>query len=878
MRLACSGLFSSFEKSPEKNVTVVLPSRFLASVGYRHFVAHQLRAGHDSWRRPRFLSLSAWLTGCWHEARYHRDDVPALLSPSQEHFLWKRIVQRESHHLFDANATARLASRAARTLAEWELPAESPHWQDGSDALQFQRWLKLFRHACRQEGWISRAELWPLLPAWFAQKSIARKTCAAGEIAFLNSRPAFPALQRVCSALDRRASVASFRDSPPEHPTPAKSFDNFDRELDFAARWARHAFEHDASKTVGIFVPDLPAHRQAVARVFRQVFYPGACRALLDPGSMNQDEPLAFNLNAPAPLASQPIVAGALLLLELARPRILVSDAGAILRSTWIVGAPDERAARALADLEIRKRRDLDVSLDDLVAASVRCPRLARIWPRVRQLLQNANPLDTFAGWSRFIGTLLHALGWPGDHELSTAEQEAVEAWKNALSQLGALSLVAESVTFESAIEELRRLLQAGFEQGSLASPIQILDASQASGLQFDSALLAGLSEETWPPPSFGSPLLPLKLQREHHVPGSTPPGLRAERQHLTASLFAVAPDLVATWSSRPSPLLAGFVPSKSTHPAFWTGNTPWQSFKPALLEQRDDSLAPPFAAKANTRGGTSVIKSQSLCPFRAFAEFRLNAASPEEGCLGLDGRERGGNLHKALEFVWQKLRTRDRLRAMAPLALHNLVESAAREAVSAKPSSPFGKIVTSVEIERLKAVILDWLSVERERQQNFSVETVEEEKYFDLAGLRLRLRLDRIDRLSNGDLLLIDYKSGDQTAKKLEGERPAEPQLFVYAAALEENVAGLFFGQLKPREPKLKGISKSRHVAGQGNQVKKDWEAFLLAGENSVYRLAEQFAAGYAPVDPLPHACDYCAQKPLCRINESRHGEEAEE
>ena len=130
---------------------------------------------------------------------------------------------------------------------------------------------------------------------------------------------------------------------------------------------------------------------------------------------------------------------------------------------------------------------------------------------------------------------------------------------------------------------------------------------------------------------------------------------------------------------------------------------------------------------------------------------------------------------------------------------------------------------------------------------------------------------------MRGGELLLIDYKSGELTVRKLDGERPEEPQLFVYAASLEEDVAGLFFGQLKAREARLKGISKTRQIAGAGNQVSKDWDAFLVEGKRKVYQLAEQFRNGYAAVNPLKGACDYCAQKPFCRIYEARTAEEAE-
>ena len=869
MRLACSG-FSSWI---EKKVTIVTPSRLLADVAYQQFTLQQLKRGHDSWERPSIMSMGAWLTSAWQDARYRWTDVPTLLSPSQEHLLWKQIIQRDGGDLFDVDATARAASHAAKTLADWEIPAEGEHWNDGSDALQFARWLKLFGRECRRNGWITRAALWQQLPQWISRGAGS----ASGKIAFPVVQSVFPAFRRILAELGDRALTSYPGCATPARSIPVQSFDDFSYELDFAARCARLHFEHDSSKSIGILIPDLAAHRASVERAFQQVFYPAACRALIDERFQGVSlESRPFRLDTSIPLAAEPVVSSALLLLQLAKDRIPISEASAILRSPWLPGEADERSLRAIADIELRRKRELDVARRDMEYVSRRCPQLAQIWRNLAPVVERNKSLDTFAGWSRFIGWLLQAAGWPGDQELSNAEQNTIEAWKNSLSQLGALSLVSDAVSFETAVRELRILLRTGSERGSLLAPIQILDPSQAIGLEFDVALLLGMSEEFWPPASFASPLVPLKLQRERGVSASSPQILRAERQRMTASIFAVAPDLIATFSGRPSPLIGEFV-SDSTKIETWVGKTPWQSFKPALLEESDDSVAPHYQSSATTRGGTSIIKAQSLCPFRAFSEFRLQAGSLEEGCLGLDSRERGGNLHQALELVWQRLQTRDQLRATPQNELEQLVESAAKQAVTRPPSSSFAKIVATVEIERLKAVILDWLAIERERQHNFKVETIEQEKYFDLAGLRVRLRLDRIDRLCGGELLLIDYKSGELTVSKLDGERPEEPQLFVYAASLEEDVAGLFFGQLKAREARLKGISKTRQIAGPGNQVSKDWYAFLLQGKRKVYQLAEQFRNGYAAVDPLKGACDYCAQKPFCRIYEARTTEEAE-
>jgi hypothetical protein len=141
MRLASSGLFSWFEK----NATFVTPSPLLASVAARQFARFQLERGFESWERPAIFSIDAWLSSCWQEVRFNRPDVPVLLSRFQEHVLWRNIIERQHRDLFDINATARLASRAARVLAEWHIPIDSDLWNDHTDAQQFRHWYKLFR-------------------------------------------------------------------------------------------------------------------------------------------------------------------------------------------------------------------------------------------------------------------------------------------------------------------------------------------------------------------------------------------------------------------------------------------------------------------------------------------------------------------------------------------------------------------------------------------------------------------------------------------------------------------------------------------------------------------------------------------------------------
>jgi hypothetical protein len=170
-------------------------------------------------------------------------------------------------------------------------------------------------------------------------------------------------------------------------------------------------------------------------------------------------------------------------------------------------------------------------------------------------------------------------------------------------------------------------------------------------------------------------------------------------------------------------------------------------------------------------------------------------------------------------------------------------------------------------------------LKVECSRKQPFEVQLTEQTRQLNLAGLTLDIRIDRIDRLNNGRLLLIDYKSGDTKAAKLNGDRPEEPQLLAYAAAIRDEVDGLFFAQLKPRNACLVGFARSQHIEGQKPPANDlDWDEYLDDRISVVERLAEEFVAGKAAVDPIRAACEWCQLPPLCRINELRGRENGAE
>jgi probable DNA repair protein len=844
----------------EPGSTMVTPSPLLASAANEQIMTQNLQKGRTAWLRPEILGVNAWLTNCWREVRYKRTSTPALLSASQESALWQRLITRQYPNLGHQAGTARLAVDAARLIAEYRIPLKHEAWADYRDAQQFRDLFGRFRRLCKAKNWITCSDLWRLVPKWIAKNSFD-----PGKIVFAGFERFSPALDGIREALGHRASLAPVG-GPEKTPSVwGKACADFDEEVEYVARWARQLMEENPNRSVGILIPDLATHYALVERTFRQVLYPS--RAAGPPRGSS-----LFGLNGSKPLLSHPLIANALLLLELARPQIAMTDASAILRCPFIKGAAAEANSRALADIELRKRRHLDVTLHGLESGTLNCPVLTSIWEKLHQVLRVRSWTLDLPRWSQLIADLLAAVGWPGDAETTGEEGETVEKWKDALLDLAGLGLISASVTFDTACAHLRRLLASacGPQTGDGLSPIQILEAGDANGLEFDCAAVLGMSDETWPLPPKSWPFVPSKLRREREVPGSDGPGMQEERRRKTQSLFQSASTIFTTYSGRLAPLARSFLSSFAAEPAVWEGRLPVQSYSPAVLESIDDTVGPPFQLDEIAAGGVGIIKSQSLCPFRAFAEYRLHACRPEDGYFGIDARDRGSFLHKALEHVWKNLQTLERLQSLSEDELRELIRAAAFEAIQERPAGPFHQLTRQSERERLEALVLRWLLYEKERKTPFTVEHLEKPRSINLNGLQLELRIDRIDRLPDKSVILIDYKSSDLTLKDLEGSRPAEPQLLIYAAATEENVEGIYIAKTRPRQPESVGFAHNEHFPlTKQSRKKTSWAQLRDESRGCLHAIAAEFIRGYAAVRPERGACDYCDLPMLCRIGE---------
>jgi ATP-dependent helicase/DNAse subunit B len=202
--------------------------------------------------------------------------------------------------------------------------------------------------------------------------------------------------------------------------------------------------------------------------------------------------------------------------------------------------------------------------------------------------------------------------------------------------------------------------------------------------------------------------------------------------------------------------------------------------------ESFSDTSRVPFPHSA-LRGGAGILTSQSNCPFLAFATGRLATEAFEPAASGLNARQRGILLHNLLHRVWAGAERGGISTHSELLQLPSLREFVAghvwrtmRECFDAtrKNALPdrFPARYLELESERLTRLVVEWLEYERKRVP-FAVANTEVDSEITVAGLSLKLRLDRIDTVSHlqgqSAALVIDYKSSDVGPRVWAGARP---------------------------------------------------------------------------------------------------------
>lgn len=862
----------------DRNVTVLTASRRLAHAIRAGFARHAQAQGRAVWRTPTVLPWTAWLREQWREARVASGASQLLLSRVQARVLWRAIVADSDSgaQLLSPSNAARLAERSWRRLHEYSIAPESLATTDQPESLALHEWCVAFAARCGELNALDEAQL----AEWAARANLmpAQPTALIG----FDHTP--PALQRLADAwrqADRLADIDA--NAPAANATVFGARDGAS-EMEAAARWARAMVESDAS--VGVLVPNLAREQQEVRRAFEDVFAPGS-RSI---GAQTPPAPIAIAVARP--LIDYPSIDAAFAILQLAEKgdSTLV---GRVLRSAFVGGGVAERDARALADIHLREEQRSEWRWSEIEhwGGAVAAPALVHAAREIAVVLRTEHSATSPSRWVERFQRILRLAGWPGERTLNGAEQQTLLKFQATLAEFGGLDAVLTRLSLRDALAHLQSVLRdTSFEPESPSAAVTIIDPATAAGMSFDALWIMGLDADRWPGAANPDPLIPLALQRAAAMPEATAEGMRelAERQldrWLRSSRTTVFswPQHEGDAALEPSPLLSHW---PATSDVIGSAARPFRhtlfANRPAL-ESLVDRQAPALTAGA-ARGGARTLELQSNCPFRAQAEMRLHAKELPAVNVGIGQRDRGRIIHDVLKTVWSDLKEHAALAASDREQLALAVRSAAEHVTAStlKVATGHRAHLARLEIESVTRQVLELLDVERTRPP-FRVRFAEESELFQIGGLSITLRPDRVDELANHGALLIDYKLGDSHKAtdwldKRPG-RPKSPQLPLYALAHEPALEALAFVTLAPGAVEYRGWSRSGAVGAnvpvypakisRKLNPPPDFRALLEHWRATLTQLAVHYVAGESTVDPLPQACTYCHLSTLCRIHE---------
>lgn len=864
-------------------VTLLTPNRRLAATLRKHYANYQLIKQHDIWESPDILPVTIWIERLWKNfvAKFHSDQ-PTLLNGAQERFVWEKILaqSRQHHYLLQITETSELIKTAWALLKQWQANHQSSYFSGTEDYLALWDWLEQFKTVCRENNWIDPASLPDIIIEKIPQGKIdlPNKILLFG---FNEISPQFNCLLETCKQAG--STIALMHTKQDRLMTKRIALPDQEAEITIAACYAKLLYEKNPTASIGCVIPTLDKNRDRVKQIFSEVF---------SDIKFKKEDHHPFNISAGKPLTQYPVVNAGLQLLALNQATIPTEMLGLILSSPFLGAAEEEREKRARFDGFLRQRNITQINLRQLKneypeSLQRYIPKFATRLDRFYALIENQTKFQLCSEWSCIFNELLKILGWPGERSLISDEYQTVENWLQLFAEFATLDHISNAITYHEALQTLHKMsAKRTFQPQSPEAPIQVLGLLEAAALPFDYLWIAGMDDLSWPPQPSPHPFIPKRMQREMKMPHAT-----AEREFsychdLTEQYKQCAKQVIFSYAKKsdeldllPSPLideLPEITEQDLQLPAFQSASQ--LIYQHSALEKIIDEKAPALLANEVIKGGASVLKYQAMCPFKAFAEWRLHAHELEDQKLGLRAKDRGSLLHLVLSYVWDKLKDQTNLLNMKEEDLKIIIETSIQKSLSSTKNTYQTRAqYLDLECKRLYKITRDWLEIEKTRPP-FKVISQEKTADIQLKQLTLMLRVDRIDELADGRKLIIDYKTGKSDIKHWFSSRPDEPQLPLYALIDSNHTIGITFAQIIPGLHAFKGMSSDAiNIPGikSISEIKLaeslSWEKQIQNWQTVLEQLGEDFCAGDASVNPkeLSKTCQWCGLKQLCRINE---------
>jgi probable DNA repair protein len=640
-----------------------------------------------------------------------------------------------------------------------------------------------------------------------------------------------------------------------ENNIQALSFIDQETELESIAKWAKEVSLKNPNSQIGVVIPNLSQIQHLVKSTFDQEF----------DASLLETHHKPYNISLGMSLCQYPLIQHLLSIVKISsqiiKGNIELEMLMKTVTSPYINGALNESNSRALLVNRILGLGCEEATTQKVLKLMKDCPVLIQIVNALRSLkidkkIALEDSLDS-------INLLLLTWGFTSDRSLSSSEYQLFEKYQNESLILNRLSNFYKKVSLFDAIKILNTHLNSViFQPKSGTANIHILGALEAEGLYFDHAWVSSMTSN-FIPGKIKMPLfIPQKTSIEYKLPNSNFLLVTEDAKVTLKALNNLSPETTYSY--------AKLMQNREELPS------PYIDFKDYLevsfiknssreLIYIDDYKAPKIQ-ELTIKKGVKTLQNQMSCAFRGFAG-RLDIDDFEAPHIGLSRLQQGNLIHKILETFFNEIKSGASLLKLTELELDNLIEKHTESATQNLPKSNF-KLNEKI---RLVKIIRQHIDLEKQRS-DFEVIKTESTSEVNINGLKFSTRIDRMDRLANGDSLIIDYKTGkDVKVSQMTGDPIDQAQLPIYA--ITNSVDGVAFATINSNDCQFKAITKNKSelpLTKQAINRMPEWDKQITEWTSILNSASKQFQNGIASVLPVKNACDYCDYDLLCRVKKS--------